>query len=380
MKFQLLDIIGHQPDPVTGRLVSVAERLAQTVLLARRAEELGFDAFAVGERHAGPFLSSSPVALLGAVAANTSRIRLQTGVTVLPVLDAFRVAEDYATIDQLSRGRLEITIGKGNDAAQFPLFGAKAGEQYELLTEKYELLRRLWREEDLDWQGQFRSPLESATSQPRPFTGPIRIWHGSATSRAAVELAARWGDPLFSANAIQPLPAYQELIAHYFETYERFGHDPARAYLGAGSGAGGLFIADSAAEAKRQFGPVYEGLARARNVPGNNTPFLSIDQAIAEGPALVGTAEQVAEKILRFHQGFSHDLQSVSLPSTLPLECQLEILARFAVEVIPRVRAEVTTTLWQDGDPDARRPAFAGGRSEGGWAATRQPQAALLAL
>ncbi|NYE94167.1 alkanesulfonate monooxygenase SsuD/methylene tetrahydromethanopterin reductase-like flavin-dependent oxidoreductase (luciferase family) [Psychromicrobium silvestre] len=363
MKFQLLDIIAHQPNPVTGRQVSAAERLAQTLFLARRAEERGFDAFAVGERHAGPFLSSSPVAILGAIAASTSRIRLQTGVTVLSLLDAFRVAEDYATIDQLSRGRLEITIGKGNELAHFPLFGLQAAEQYELLTEKYELLRELWSREEVDWSGRYRPSLLGATSQPRPYAGPIRIWHGSATSRTAVELAARWGDPLFSANAIQPLEAYQELIAHYFEEYELHGHDPAGAYVGAGSGAGGLFLADSAREAKRQFGPVYEGLVTARNVPGNNTPFRSIDHAIAEGPALVGTAEQVAEKILRFHDAFSHDLQSISLPSTVPLEQQLDILEGFATEVIPAVRAKVTTTLWEEGDPYAGRPAFAGGKA-----------------
>ncbi|WP_394940888.1 LLM class flavin-dependent oxidoreductase [Psychromicrobium sp. YIM B11713] len=360
MKFQLLDIVPHQRNPVSGRLVSPAERLSQTILLAQRAEQLGFDAFAVGERHAGQFLSSSPTVLLGAIAASTSRIRLQTGVTVLSLLDAFRVAEDYATIDQLARGRLEITIGKGNELAHFPLFGLQASEQYQLLTEKYELLRRLWSEEAVSWSGRYRPDLHEVTSQPRPFAGPIRIWHGSATSRTAVELAARWGDPLFSANAIQPLSAYRELIAHYFEEYELHGHDPARAYVGAGSGAGGLFIADSARQAKEQFGPVYEGLVANRNVPGNNTPFRNIDHAIAEGPALVGTVEQVVDKILRFHEAFSHDLQSVSLPSTIPLEHQLEILEAFANQVIPAVRDKVSTTLWEEGDPYAHRPAFAG--------------------
>ena len=117
MRFQIVDIVPYVQNPVTGRLVSPAERVDQTVEFARRAERLGFDAFAVGERHAGHFLSSSPTVLLGAIAAVTSTIRLQTGVTVLSVLDPVRVAEDYATIDQLSRGRLEFTIGKGNEAA-----------------------------------------------------------------------------------------------------------------------------------------------------------------------------------------------------------------------------------------------------------------------
>lgn len=375
MKFQLLDTVGHQRNPVTGRRISAAERLNQTLYLAKRAEAVGFDAFAVGERHTGAYLSSSPVAILGAVAASTSRIRLQTGVTVLSLLDAFRVAEDYATIDQLSRGRLEITIGQGNEPAQLALFGIRPQDQDAMLTEKYQLLRQLWRTDNVTWSGTFRAALAQTTAQPRPFNGPIRIWHGSGTSRSAAEFAARWGDPLFSANSIQPLAEYQELVAHYLETYERFGHDPERAYLGAGSGAGGLFIADTAAEAKRQFGPVYEALAAVRAVSGRNLPFRSIDQAIAQGPSLVGTAEQIAEKIIGFHQGFSHDLQAVSLPSVLPLERQLEILDRFAAEVIPAVRREVRSTLWQDGDPYAYRPAFAGGREPG-----RLSEPVLLAL
>ncbi|HCN23504.1 MAG TPA: LLM class flavin-dependent oxidoreductase, partial [Arthrobacter bacterium] len=113
MKFQVLDIIPHLKNPLTRDIVSTADRLNQVVETARRAEELGFDSFSVGERHAGEFISSSPTTVLAAIAAVTDRIRLQSGVTVLAVLDPVRVAEDYATIDQLSRGRLELVIGKG---------------------------------------------------------------------------------------------------------------------------------------------------------------------------------------------------------------------------------------------------------------------------
>ncbi len=144
MKFQVLDIIPHLKNPVTGEIVSTADRLNQVVETARRAEELGFDSFSVGERHAGEFISSSPTTVLAAIAAVTARIRLQSGVTVLSVLDPVRVAEDYATIDQLSRGRLELVIGKGNEVLQYPLFGLDLADQWELLAEKYGLLRRLW--------------------------------------------------------------------------------------------------------------------------------------------------------------------------------------------------------------------------------------------
>src|ERR1700722_11546602 len=183
MRFQVLDILPHIENPVTGRMVSPAERFAQPLTRARRAEELGYDAVALGERHAGPFLSSGVTVLLGAIAASTSRVRVQTGVCVLSILDPVRVAEDYATIDQISRGRLELVIGKGNEARQLPLFNVEPGQQWDQLAEKYELLRRLWREENIPWSGKFRAALHDATTLPRPFAGAPRVWQGSAPTQ-----------------------------------------------------------------------------------------------------------------------------------------------------------------------------------------------------
>jgi alkanesulfonate monooxygenase SsuD/methylene tetrahydromethanopterin reductase-like flavin-dependent oxidoreductase (luciferase family) len=360
MKFQVLDIIPHLKNPLTGEIVSTADRLNQVVQTARRSEELGYDSFSVGERHAGEFISSSPTTVLAAIAAVTRRIRLQSGVTVLSVLDPVRVAEDYATIDQLSRGRLELVIGKGNEVLQYPLFGLDLADQWDLLAEKYALLRRLWREEGVTWSGRFRAPLRETTTTPRPFAGAPRVWHGSATTLTSAALAAQWGDPLFTANAIQPRENYKVLIDHYREEYGRHGHDPRHQYLGSGSGAGGVFLADTTQEAKRQFGPVYEALTANRNVPGNNSPFRDFDHAVAEGPALVGSPEQVIDKILSYHGLYGHDLQSISLPTTLPFGQQLEILERFALEVIPAVRAAAPTTLWEPADPFGGRPESAG--------------------
>jgi alkanesulfonate monooxygenase SsuD/methylene tetrahydromethanopterin reductase-like flavin-dependent oxidoreductase (luciferase family) len=113
-------------------------------------------------------VSSAPTVLLGALAKATDRILLSTGVTVLSLLDPVRVAEDYATIDQLSGGRLEIVIGKGNEDKHFPLFGLDLGKQYEYLTENYELLRRLLREEDVAWEGTHHADLSGVTTFPRP--------------------------------------------------------------------------------------------------------------------------------------------------------------------------------------------------------------------
>lgn len=360
MRFQVLDILPHLTNPLTGREVSPDERLSQALASARYAELFGFDAVALGERHAGAFLSSGVTVLLGALAVSTSRIRLQTGVTVLSILDPLRVAEDYATVDQLSRGRLEMIIGKGNELRQLPMFGIEDGQQWDALAEKYELLRRLWREESVSWSGSFRGPLTEATSLPRPFAGPPRVWHGSATTLTSASLAATWGDPLFSANAIQPRENYRVLIDHYRREYAAHGHDPRFAYVGAG--AGFLYLADTTQEAKEAFGPTYERIVEYFNQPGNHTPgndntFHTIEDAIERGPVLVGSPQQVAEKVLWWHEAYGHDLQSFSLPTMIPHEQQLDMLERFASEVIPVVRRAATTTLWTEEDPYGGRPA-----------------------
>ncbi len=97
VRFQVLDILPYLQNPVTGRMISPAERYSQALTTARYAEQFGYDAVALGERHADAFLSAGVTVLLGAIASSTSRIRIQTGVTVLSILDPVRVAEDYAT-------------------------------------------------------------------------------------------------------------------------------------------------------------------------------------------------------------------------------------------------------------------------------------------
>ncbi|WP_158263039.1 LLM class flavin-dependent oxidoreductase [Amycolatopsis sp. CA-128772] len=312
----VLDILPCLTNPVTGRRVRTDERFAQALTSARHAEEFGFDAVALGERHAGPFLSSGVTVLLGAIAATTGRVRIQTGASVLSIHDPLRVAEDYATVDQLSRGRLELVIGKGNELRQLPMFGIGNGDQRDALAEKYELLRRLRREEDVTWDGRFRGPLDAVTSLPRPFAGAPRVWHGPATTVTSAELAAKRGYPLFSANAIQPRDNYTVLIEHYRKHYAGHGHDPRFAFVGAG--AGFLYLAGTTQEAREAFGPTYEKLVASFNQPGN------------------------------------------SLPTMIPHEQQLAMLERFASEVVPVVRAAASTTLWTDADPYGGRPAVHG--------------------
>lgn len=264
MKFIWFSLVMNLMNPVTGERFTTSEKIENIIKQAELTERLGFDGYGIGERHGAPFLSSSPPLLLTAIAARTSRIRLLTAVTVLSVLDPVRVAEDYATLDHLSGGRLEMIIGKGNDPRHYPLFGITEEEQWNSLEERYELLRRLWQEEEVTWQGQYRPLLHQVTTQPRPLQNPIPIWHGSASSTRSTELAARYGEPIFSSNSFHPQAKYKDLIDHYRERLAFYGHDPQKAVVGAG--AGSLYIANTTEEAIKRYRPYYEAFQR-RQLP-----------------------------------------------------------------------------------------------------------------
>src|SRR4051794_6734425 len=235
-----MNLLLNTPDPGTGRAADPHAKLLDADGWARWAEEVGFDAVGIGERHAAPFLASAPTVLLANLAAVAVRVRLVSTVTVLPLLDPVRVAEDFATIDHLSGGRVDVIIGKGNDPVQNWLFGYDLTDQWRLNRDKYELLRRLWREERVTWSGVFRPPLVEATTLPRPLQQPIPVWHGSASSTESTELAARFGEPLFSANAFHPTKKYTDLAAHYRERLAAHGHDPDDGI--GGGGCGGVFV------------------------------------------------------------------------------------------------------------------------------------------
>ena len=353
MRLCTYTLIDNSPDPVSGEALSPYERFQHVVRQAQWAEELGFDAYGVGERHAQRFVSSSPPVVLSYIAARTSRIRLLTTVTVLSLLDPVRVAEDYATLDQLSGGRLDIIIGKGNDPEQNALYGYDLEGQWDRNREKYELLRRLLREEKVTWSGSYRPDLVEATTQPRPLQTPtIPVWHGSASSTESTELAARFGEPLFSANGFHPLEKYAALVRHYRERWEAYGHDPAEAVVGAGFIA--LLVAPTSQEAVRAYRPAFEAFVRSPGAQHNQLPFATVEEFVDQGSALVGSREQVLDKIGRYQEAFGHELTGVPLEVPgLPDSVVRRSVETFVDEIAPQLRSAYPSRVW----PELQTPA-----------------------
>lgn len=345
MKFVGIAPIQQSADPLTGQVPGETELFRRVVATAVLFEELGFDGFAIGERHHVPFLATSPAVVLSHIAALTSRIRLFTGVALLSLHDPVRFAEEYATLDHLSGGRLEVIIGKGAGPQQAELFGLTPDRQREALQEKYRLLHRLWTERDVTWRGSVRPPLAYATTFPRPLQQPPRIWHGSATSLESVDLAAEYGDPLVFSNASSSTASYAWLIEHYRKRWAEFGRDPAALYTGAGTPA--FYCARTSQQALADFRPIHDARRRLLQDLGRPPEFPTLEDFVERSPALIGSPQQIIEKVHAQHEILGHTLLCFSVePDGLEPARQRESFELFQSDVAPELRRTIPDPPW----------------------------------
>src|ERR1700755_3251663 len=166
MQFGIFSVSDITRDPTPDSTRSGAERIDAVLKIAQKTEEVGMDVFAIGEHHNPPFFSSAPTTLLAHIAATTKRLIMSTATTLITTNDPVRIAEEYAMLQHLAKGRVDLMLGRGNTAPVYPWFGQDIRHGIELAVENYALLRQLWRDEVVDWEGQFRTPLHGFTATP----------------------------------------------------------------------------------------------------------------------------------------------------------------------------------------------------------------------
>ena len=255
--------------------------------------------------------------------------------TTLSLLDPVRAYEDYATLDHLSGGRLELIIGKGNGAAQRELFNVTPEDQWQRNAESYELFRQIWRSPAVTAAPRFRPALREAEVWPRPLQQPVRVWHGSATSKESVELAARYGDPLFSANVTNPIGPYAELVRYYRERWAHHGHDPAGAVVGAGTA--GYYSARRSQDALAVYRPVFDAQREFQKKLGMQPVFNDLDDFAARSSALIGSPQQVIEKVHRYHEQLGYSVMHLHADAGGLTDAQhRESLELFQSDIAPR--------------------------------------------
>ena len=143
MQFGIFSVSDITRDPISGITPSEAERIDAVVTIAKHAEEVGLDVFAIGEHHNPPFFSSSPTTLLSFIAAQTERLIVSTATTLITTNDPVKIAEDFAMLQHVAGGRVDLMLGRGNTGPVYPWFGQDIRQGIPLAIENYALLHRL---------------------------------------------------------------------------------------------------------------------------------------------------------------------------------------------------------------------------------------------
>lgn len=281
------------------KAIKDSDALAQLLARIEHGDRSGLDVFGIGEHHRKGFLDSAPTLILAAAAALTKRIRLTSAVTVLSAADPVRVFQNFATLDLISGGRAEMVAGRGSFIEAFPLFGFKLEDYDELYAEKLDLLLKIRDNEFVTWSGKFRPSLTNQPVYPRPVQDRLPIWVGVGGTPESFVRAGALGLPLMVAIIGGETHQFRPLVDLYREAGKMAGYRPEKLKVGMHSLG---YVANTTKEALDDF---YAGYAEAMTRIGKERGWPPMTRARFEaqigpkGALLVGSPEEVAEKILR---------------------------------------------------------------------------------
>lgn len=343
MHLGLLSLGDNLTDPVTGVRMSPSEKFRSLVEQGVLAEQAGFTSVHLGEHHFCDYILSSPQVVLAAIGERTSRIKLSTGVILGANLDPVRVAEDYATIDLLSDGRVEPVIGRGTFFPHtFASFGQDPATAKEVFAENLELLLRIWETDGpVTWTGRFRAPLHEISVEPRPMQRPRpQVWLGAGSSKDSVELAARLGLRLIVPTVFGTPAQFRPMVDHYLACWDAAGRDRADARIGAVSHC---HVNRTAELARRTWEPRYTTYMNwvtdfiARGMGASSVPPFDYDATVRD-MAVVGSPAEVVDRIGQMRDLLHLDTHLVKFDmGGMPHHEVAATIERFGAEVIPQL-------------------------------------------
>lgn len=336
MEFGIYTFVENTAHPQMEKKLSPAKRFENLMEEIELADEAGLDVFGIGEHHRGEYLSSSPSTILSAAAARTEQIRLSSAVTVLGSEDPVRVYQQFSTIDLLSKGRAEIMVGRGSFVESFPLFGYDLQDYDELFSEKLDLLLKLRENETITWSGKHRPPIDNRGIYPQPYQDKIPIWRAvGGTPQSAYEAGA--GGLSLALGIIGGQPEnFKRLADLHKKGAEENGHEPPRLSINSHG-----FIAEDSEKAADiafpSFKVTMDRIGKERGwSPMTRDQFEA--SRMLRGANVVGSPQEVIDKILFQHEIFGHDrfLLQMSVGS-VPHKKLLKSIELFATEVRPAV-------------------------------------------
>lgn len=332
------------------------ERLQEFLDQAELADTLGYRGFWIAEIHCQPHFSllSSPYVVLGAASQRTKRLRLGVAVNTLPVHHPVQLAEQAATLDLLSHGRMDFAAGGGHPHSRvYECFGADHQATHDIVEESLKVVRAAWTEEVLSFDGRFFK-IPGVVVNPKPIQKPHPPLYIAASSNEGVELAARMGVNLFLPIHTRTREQVIELANSYWEGLNGHGNATTERELGL---LVPMHLAEStmAAEKRAREGIMsyYRTIAEMRsgyidwlNARGSPLPprllktatgELTFERVCAEH-AVVGDSETAATALgeLAGKTRAAHILAWMNIGS-MPHNLVLQSMERFARDVLPRL-------------------------------------------
>ncbi|MBV9827443.1 MAG: LLM class flavin-dependent oxidoreductase [Alphaproteobacteria bacterium] len=333
--------------------VSEEQAFATSFEQVDAAERWGLDAMWLAEIHIAPERSvlSAPLTLASAIAARTKRMKIGTAVQVLPLCHPLRLAEEVATVDQISHGRLIFGVGRSGFPRTYEAYGVPYGESRERFAETLEILKQAWTQDSFSYKGQYYS-FDNVKVTPRPYQKPwpeIRVAANSADTFPAI---AKLGHAVFVAVRLGTLEELGPNIAAYRQAWKEAGHPgEGKVFLRAP-----VYIADSDEAAReepedsimyfyRYLGERIEASARSvgvravedRTARGQRLQTITYDDALRE-KIIVGSPERVTDRLTGLKEvlGLDGILCEMNCGTKIPHDKVMKSLQLLCEKVSPR--------------------------------------------
>jgi alkanesulfonate monooxygenase SsuD/methylene tetrahydromethanopterin reductase-like flavin-dependent oxidoreductase (luciferase family) len=323
--------------------------------LVELAEELGFDGVRLAEHHFRDYgVVPNLFTMLANLAARTERIRLGTGIVVLPLHDPIHVAEEAAQVDVLSGGRLELGIGRGYQSFEFEGFGIDLAEARDRFNESLEIILGLWTNESFGYEGKFYRTGTEVSLVPRPLQEPYPPIHVAAVSPETVTMYAERGLPILADPAAQ-FHKVARAAETWTTTAAAAGHDTTAAELVV---ARSVYVAPTLEQAREDQAAFEKQFDRARIFNERSAPIDRRTGRAAEGfeyyqdrylkggsvsnefrweqLEVIGDPERVIGQIRMLESfGFAHLLCDFGSTRPMSLADMKKVMRFFAAEVMP---------------------------------------------
>ena len=319
------------------------------------AERWGLDVMWLAELHFDPPRSilSSPLVIAAAIAARTKRMKIGVAVQVLPLGNPLRIAEEAATVDHVSHGRLIFGAGRSGVAKTYEAYNVPYAESKERFNETLEIVQRAWTETNFSHKGKYFQ-FEDVTVTPRPFQSPMPPIRVAATSPDTFVAIGKMGWPIFLAIRHEDARHFIPAVETYRKAWRDAGHPgEGQIFLRAPG-----FVAATAAKAKAEYeasmlhyfqaqGNLLADSARRLGLEPGNPRFRTSDTLMTmtydkslEGSVLIGTPDEVTRKIedLRYDMGLNGVLLELNCGGKVAHAHEMEALRLLCQEVQPRFR------------------------------------------